>query len=311
MRNKKINFFTDHLYHISRGLFFWLFSFLFVVCAPVIVYLSLGYKLDAQSKKFIKTGAISVKAFPENSQVIMKNDKKSRLSPCVIRELLPGTYDISIEKPGFYSYAVKVAVKPSAVSEIDLVLVPKIESFDNTGLNLNIYKFFMSKRFFGEKIIAFAADGVYFFDKNFKDSQKVSSLDISQDDGCSIYGLIETDKSIIFWNKKKIWIAALNGKAAKTVPVYETSDGISDVFLGLKDRYLIIHDGFKLIAMDMSSPLTFYQLLAFKDKNATVFYDTASETLYIDDFVPQVNGFSLFKAQLVKLMFFNHEEKRN
>lgn len=311
MRNKKINFFTDRRYHISRGLFFWFFSFLFVICAPVVVYLSLGYKLDAQSKKFIKTGAISVKAFPDNSQVILKGDAKSRLSPCVIRELLPGTYEVSIEKQGFYPYVVKVIVKPSAVSEVDLVLVPKIESFDNAGLNLNIYKFFMSKRFFGEKIIAFAADGVYFFDKNFNDFQKVSALNLSQDDGCFVDGLIETDKNIIFWNKRKIWIAALSGNLTKSAPVYETNDGISDVFLGLKDRYLIIHDGFKLIAMDMNSPLAFYQLFTFKDKNATVFYDTASETLYINDFVPQANSFSMFKTQLVKLMFFNHEEKRN
>jgi PEGA domain len=311
MRNKKINFFTDHLYHISRGLFFWLFSFLFVVCAPVVVYLSLGYKLDVQNKKFIKTGAISVKAFPDNSQVILKGDAKARLSPCVIRELLPGVYDISIEKPGFYPYAVKVIVKPSAVSEVDLVLVPKIESFDNTGLNLNIYKFFMSKRFFGEKIIAFAADGVYFLDKSFKDPQKVSPLNLSQEDGCSINSLIETDKNIIFWNNKKIWNAALGANSVRNTPVYETSEGVSDVFLGLKDRYLIIHDGARLIAMDMSSPLTFYQLLAFKSKSATVFYDTADETLYVNDFVPQMNSFSMFKTQLVKLMFFNHEEKRN
>ena len=311
MRNKKINFFTDHSYHISRGVFFWIFSFLFVTCAPVVVYLSLGYKLDAQNKKFIKTGAISVKAFPDNSQVVVKGEAKPRLSPCVIRELLPGIYEISIEKQGFYPYVVNVEVKPSAVSEVDLVLVPKIESFDNAGLSLNIYKFFMSKRFFGEKIIAFAADGVYFFDKNFKDPQKVSPLSLSQEDGCSIDGLIETDKNIIFWNKKKIWIAALSGSLAKSAPVYETSDGVSEVFLGLKDRYLIIHDGFKLIAMDMNSPLTFYQLLVFKSKSATVFYDTAYETLYVNDFVPQMNGFSMFKTQLVKLMFFNHEEKRN
>ena len=311
MRNKKINFFTDHLYHVSRGLFFWLFSFLFVVCAPVVVYLSLGYKLDLQNKKFIKTGAISVKAFPDNSKVIVKGDAKSRLSPCVIRELLPGTYDISIEKQGFYSYAVKVIVKPSTVSEVDLVLVPKIESFDNAGLNLNIYKFFMSKRFFGEKIIAFAADGVYFLDKSFKDPQKVSPLYLSQEDGCSIVSLIETDKSIVFWSNKKIWNAALGVNSVRNMPVYETSDGIGDVFLGLKDRYLIIHDGARLIAMDMSSPLTFYQLLVFKSKSATVFYDTADETLYVNDFVPQMNSFSMFKTQLVKLMFFNHEEKRN
>jgi len=311
MRNKKINFFTDHRYHISRGLFFWAFSFLFVVCAPVIVYLSLGYKLDARSKKFIKTGAISVKAFPENSQVTVNGDKKLRSSPCVIRELLPGTYDLSIEKPGFYPYAVKVALKPSAVAEVDVVLAPKIESFDNTGLNLNIYKFFMSKRFFGEKIIAFTANGVYFLDKYFKDPQKVSAIDLSRQDGCSLCGLIETDKNIIFWNKKKIWAAVLGDKGAKCVSVYETAEEISDVFLGLKDRYLIIHDGLKLIAMDMGSPLTFYQLLGFKSKDATVFYDTASETLYVNDFVPQLNSFSIFKTQLVKLMFFSHEEKKD
>ena len=36
-----------------------------------------------------------------------------------------------------------------------------------------------------------------------------------------------------------------------------------------------------------------------------------AETLYLNDKVPEVNRFSLFKTQLIKLMFFNHENPKN
>ena len=312
MLHRRINFFTDQKYHIFRSIFFWFFSGLFVVCTPIVIYLALGYKFDPQQQIVIKTSTIAVTTFPENAVIKINDEKTLHQSPCVLRELSPGIYRIAIEKNGFYSYLAQVTLKPSVVAGVDVVLVPKIESFDNAGLNLNIYKFFMSKKFFGEKIVAIAGDGIYFLDQYFKNPQRICVLKLSQNDGCAVDGLIEADKNIIFWNKNKIWvISVIDAQNCKNPQVYASSEGIKDVFLGLKDRYLIIHDGLKLVVMDMSAPSTFYQPLKFKSADATVFYDSNSETLYVNDFVPEMKCFSLFKTQLIKLVLFNHEDKRN
>jgi hypothetical protein len=72
----------------------------------MIVFYSLGYKLDVREKRFLKTGTISIKTFPENAQLLVNNSKEDKLTPCVLTELMPRIYDIVLEKEGFLSVSI-------------------------------------------------------------------------------------------------------------------------------------------------------------------------------------------------------------
>ncbi len=303
-------------YLIGRVVFFWVFCLAFIVLAPMVVYLSLGYKFDPLTKKMLKTGAISLASFPDGADITLNGRKIGHATPYVLRELLSQKYEVAFDKNGYYPYHVSMEVKPSAVTAIDCVLVPRVDRFDALALNVKVYRFFVTRHLLGMNLIAFTSDGVYSLDSDFKNPQKISFVTLAEETACSLVGLIANDDWLVFWSKSKIWIESLRGRpdascAANTSPAYETIDEIKNVFFGLKDRYLIVHDGLKLIALDAASPLTFYLLLSLKSKDATVFYDGDAETLYLNDKVPEVNRFSLFKTQLIKLMFFNHENPKN
>jgi hypothetical protein len=160
-------------YLFLRKLFFWLFSFSFILFTPVIVYYSLGYKFDIKSKKFLKTGAISIKTFPKGISVYLDGKKINETSPCILRDLMPQEYTIDLEKEGFYPYSVTVEVKPSFIEKVDVFLVPQMGDVKKLAADLYIYKFFIIKHLFGKKILAFTDKGIYSIDDDFKTIKKI------------------------------------------------------------------------------------------------------------------------------------------
>ena len=297
-------------YLVIRKLSFWSFFFAFIIFTPIIVFYSLGYKFDAKSKKFLKTGIISIKSFPKAADVYLDATKISEETPCILREVLPGEYVVTLERDGFYPYQVPVVVKPSLVSEMDVMLVPKVNNVEKFKYNFNVYKFFISKHFFGEKIIILADKGVYLLDSDFKNIERISSYDFTETLANTVLDFREATDKLMFWSQNTIWIIDVtefpNGQEKDVIPVYKAEEYIKDVFFGLKERYLIINDGFKIIALDIQNPGVYFTIFELKSLNAKIFYDSRSETLYIRDKIPQSGSFSLFRIELMPLV----KEKR-
>ncbi|MDD5044501.1 MAG: PEGA domain-containing protein [Candidatus Omnitrophica bacterium] len=305
----------ERTYLIFRRLFFWLSFFTFVVFTPVIVYYSLGYKFDASSHKFVKTAALSIKTSPKGIDVVLSGKRLKDTSPCVIRGLLPREYTVLLEKEGFYPYRVHVLLKPSTVAELDIVLIPKTKTADKIKFDFNIYKFFVSRRFLGEKIVAFTDKGIYFLDKDFKNAKLISSVPLLEDLASSIEGFKEGDSRLAFWNKSDVWITQVlepfSKEESKIGVIYKATERIKEVFFGLGDRYLIIQDGVKIVTQDVRNPAINFLLFALESENAEVFYDNASEILYIRDWAAGENKFSLFKIELMSLINERKEAEKN
>lgn len=290
-------------YLIIRRAVYWALFVLFFVVAPTLVFYSLGYQFDVQSKKFLKTGALSIKTFPKGATVSLNNEKLTDATPCTLRDLLPRQYSLILEKEGFYPYQIPVEVKQAEVSDIDVVLVPKMENVEKLKLDLNIYKFFVSKRLFGDKIIVLADKGIYSISPDLKEARKISSQTLGEKTLNSIENLKETNSRIVFWNKDNIWTLedtenTDNDKDVITA-LYDSEDEIKEVFFGLKEHYLIIHDGLKIVALDIQNPKVFFTIMELKNKYSRIFYDSASEALYVKDRIPDSNAFSFFKIELI------------
>ncbi|MDD5747138.1 MAG: PEGA domain-containing protein [Candidatus Omnitrophica bacterium] len=302
----------EQRYLSLRKFFFWIFLSLFTVFTPMIVFYSLGYKLDVREKRFLKTGTISIKTFPENAQLLVNNSKEDKLTPCVLTELMPRIYDIVLEKEGFYPYQFYQEVKPSAVATIDVVLVPKIEGMQKVRFPYNTYKFFLSKRLLGEKIFLFTDQGIFLMEKDFKNVQRLSSFDIGLAAGQSLKGIIESNNRLLFWNADAVWMVNLsffgqNPEVPVTV-VYTAKDAIKNVFVGLKEQYLIVYDGEGVLASDINNSDAAFTVLSLREKDSEVFYDSGTETLYVRRMIPQGQSFSLFKVEFLPLL---QEKVRN
>lgn len=302
----------DKKYLVLRKFFFWLFFLGFIVFSPVVLFYSLGYKFDAHSKKFQKTGAIFIRTSPQQVDVFLDGNKMSESTPYAIRQLLPGKYTVSLEREGFYPYRIPVEVRPSYVYDIDIVLLAKAASIENINLDFNIYKFFILRRLFNKKIIIFTDNGIYALDEKLENAQKIAVLKIDAATINTIEGLEEDKNQLIFWNKKNIWRAEipqqLRAEADNTAAlIYSSRQAIKNVFVAMKGRYLIIQEGRKIIALDIANYSVFFPVLELKSASARIFYDSESEALFAkDSIMASSDRLSLFK---INLMEYVHEKK--
>ncbi|MFA5271800.1 MAG: PEGA domain-containing protein [Candidatus Omnitrophota bacterium] len=298
----------DDIYLILRKIFFWFFLLLFLVSTPIILYYSLGYKFDIDSKKFLKTGAISIKTFPKGINVYLDGTKINETTPCTLRDLLPKEYTLILVRDGFYPYEMKVEVRPSQIQDIDIFIVPRMVDITKLDIDLQIYKFFVAKHLFGETIIVFTDKGIYFLDGDFKGAKKVSSQIFEEGIANSIENLKESNSRFLFWNKNNLWMLDVSqgkdkdGKYPDAVLLYKTEEDIKDVFFGFRGKYIIIHDGLKVIALDADNIRVSFPVYELKSVRSKIFYDSRSETIYIQDKVQGVKGFSLFRAEIMPLV---------
>ncbi|MDP3934605.1 MAG: PEGA domain-containing protein [Candidatus Giovannonibacteria bacterium] len=109
-----------------RVLFYLAIIIFLLLLAPVILY-SLGYGIGSDFS-IHKTGGIFIKASEAGAKVaIDKKNKNTSLlaNSALIKNLLPGKYQVSVEKDGFWKWAKTLAVLPEMVAERNVLLVPK------------------------------------------------------------------------------------------------------------------------------------------------------------------------------------------
>ena len=294
----------DENYLILRKIFFWIFSVSFIILVPVIVFYSLGYKFDVKSKKISRTGTISLKSSPEDARIFLNGTKLNSTTPDVLSGLVPQDYAIRLEKDDFYPYQLHAKLMPSSVSEFNITLIPKIKYVEKFEPDFNIYKFFISKHFYGNKIIAFTDQGIYYLDDDFKNDKKISAQSIDKDAAGDIEEVLEGDDKLIAWSKNGIWVM----DSGNIGLIYKPEGLIKNVFFGLKEKYLLIQDELNIVALDVENPSTYCPILKLKDKDADIFYNPGSETLYIRDKISGTDMFSLYKSQL---RHFIHERKKD
>lgn len=290
-----------------RKIFFWFFFLAFIICIPLVIFYSLGYQFNPNLKRFEKTGIISIKSLPSGAEVYLEGKKIDEITPCDLKELLPGVYKMRLEKEGFYPYEVNVNVKSSLVFPLDVVLIPQIKDIEKIKAELNVYKFFVIEHIFGKKIIALSKDAIYLFNEDLEEIGKIVPVNLARLTLNSIKGIREGRNNFVFWDTSDIWLMDYGAwgikKDLSLQHLYTAREPIKDVFFGFKDHYLIIQQRTKIIALDIKNNSIVFEIYRLTDKNAEVYYDSSSDTLFIKDKLIPSNTFSLFKINVIKKFY--------
>lgn len=302
----------DRDYLFVRKILFWLFFCCFLILTPVVTFYSLGYKFDINAKKFQKTGAISIQTQPKEVFVILNDKEITSATPYVVRGLLPGKYNLSLVKEGFYDYKLPIEVKPYSVEDIDVSLVPKIRNVERAGFDFDVYKFFVIEHIFGKKIVALTDKGIFLFGESFGDVKKIGGLNIDEIALTSIDGMRFGKNKLVFWNRNNIWAVNLTGLQAQDKEetanlIYSTKEAIKDVYFALRERNLIIQDGMRVVSLDIKNYSAYFPVYELKSVNAAILYDSQDDTLLIKDRDPGAEKHSLYKINVRELM----REKRS
>jgi len=288
-------------YFAIRKIAFWLFAIAFIFLSLPILFYSLGYKFDIKAKKFIKTGTISIKTYPAGAQVYLNDKRLEKTTPCIISELSPGTYTIALEKDNFYLYKTFVELKPSFVAELEVVFFPKIKDLKKIDFAFNVYKFFFIKYVFKEKMVIFSDQGIFLSDKDFKNLEKLSAYDLGIKAAGKLLGVLEEEDKLLFWNTDSIWMLDIaqidDHPEAVPVIVYEAEEYLENVFLGIRNKYIIVQDGLDINVFEINNNHAVFPIMKLKGPASEVFYDSALETLYAKEKTPHSGSYSIFRAE--------------
>ncbi|MEK7503142.1 MAG: hypothetical protein AAB556_01710 [Patescibacteria group bacterium] len=112
----------------KRRILFWLSGLIFVILlAPVFLY-TFGYGVGP-GLKIQRTGGIAVTASASNALVSASPFRKKKTSliskNAVIKNLIPGEYEVEVNKDGFWEWEKNLSVFSEKVTEREVLLIPR------------------------------------------------------------------------------------------------------------------------------------------------------------------------------------------
>ncbi len=125
-----------------RTLLFRISLIMFILAAPAVVLYSQGYRFDFQEKRVVQTGAFYFKVLPNNSEISINGEFEKETSglngSALVNNFLPKTYEVKIEKDGYYSWQKNLEIMKKQVTEAkNIVLFPENKKFELLGQNIS------------------------------------------------------------------------------------------------------------------------------------------------------------------------------
>ncbi len=80
-----------------------IFILAFLITAPLLVLYTAGYRYNFTTNSFVQTGLFYVTTIPKGAEIII-NDELRDYSPAFIKNLVPGEYKLTLDRPGYHSW---------------------------------------------------------------------------------------------------------------------------------------------------------------------------------------------------------------
>lgn len=340
----------------TRRVLFYILFFLFIFIGLAVVFYSYGWRINIGDCKiarlqdckikFQKTGGLFIETKPK--EVVIKIDgkifkDKSGIiqNGTLIKNILPKTYKIKIEKNGFLPYEKKVGIKSNLVAEIsNVVLIP--EKLEKTLIQISkpINSFWM----FPQQKIIFKSNGTLYYLPSLSKLKGNEFIGFSED-GMKIivknstseinylYDLNDLLKSIninaIFNNLKKNAISAMSNAEWIDEIAFHPADSNRLIVSasGGKDKNLYFLDLNRL----KLEVITKEPILSWTVKNPNIYYIKETTNNYVlasfnlilkteniiaelpDSLIHQLDGLSaiIISPDNKKIAFFNKSGEIN
>ncbi|MDD5342128.1 MAG: PEGA domain-containing protein [Patescibacteria group bacterium] len=99
----------------TRRILYLSFILMFFILAPILVLYSSGYRFDWSRKQLLKTALLRLNTEPGGATVYVNGQPQKNKTPTAINNLLPGTYDIRVEKDGYLPWQNSISLKSKTV----------------------------------------------------------------------------------------------------------------------------------------------------------------------------------------------------
>ncbi len=94
-----------------RRIVYVFFIIVFLVVAPLVILYTQGYRYNFERRTVQKTGIMIVSSIPRKADIYLNNTRYAeQQTPTKIEQLLPGDYEIRLEKEGYHSWHKRLPV---------------------------------------------------------------------------------------------------------------------------------------------------------------------------------------------------------
>ncbi|MCX6759892.1 MAG: hypothetical protein NTW46_00930, partial [Candidatus Nealsonbacteria bacterium] len=105
-------------------------AFFFLITAPLIIFYSLGWRMDFKTFRISQPGIFYFKAFPNSVQIFVNGKLKKKtdflFGSVMIENLIPSEYDVELIKDGFFAWKKKLQINKGEATEAkNIILFPK------------------------------------------------------------------------------------------------------------------------------------------------------------------------------------------
>ncbi len=266
---------------------FYLSVFLFFAGLPLILSFALGYKFNARTLKFAKTGLIFVKTRPDGAKIYLNGKLIPQRSPASMQELLPGVYKITIELRQYYPWKGEVEVEAGKVSRLDKVILfplrPNLQQ-------LNQEKF-SSFHIDTEKKLIFYLDQenkvIYRSDLDANNFEDVASLPekFTQIAGWQVS---EDKRKLFVFNPHQISVVFFDNQGDYGYPdspvfLDYPQEKIANVFWHSDSYHLIVLTDRHVQVIESRAQAKPVNLVELNKEGISAFYDNKENALYFSD----------------------------
>ncbi len=100
----------------ARRILGWAFIASFLLIAPAIIFSTAGYRYNFGKRRIERTGVMVLESRPQGASIFLNGVLRKETTPAHLSGLLPGTYDVRVEKPGYHAWEKNVPIESRSTS---------------------------------------------------------------------------------------------------------------------------------------------------------------------------------------------------
>ncbi len=104
---------------LHRKLIPWVYTALFFLVAPVVVFYTAGYRYNSKKAAIEKRGTLIVDSEPEDARILLDGQDTRSKTPGVFQELTPGWHQVRFEKDGYLPWEKSLEIRAERVTFAD------------------------------------------------------------------------------------------------------------------------------------------------------------------------------------------------
>ena len=111
---------------IHRRIIYSVFLAIFLIATPLILLYTSGYRYNFNKGRVQKTGILILSTTPRKAQITLNGETlKNKTTPAEIKNVLPGDYEIVLQKDGYHPWSKKLPVYENSTTFAEKIILWK------------------------------------------------------------------------------------------------------------------------------------------------------------------------------------------